>query len=138
MGSSMRTYWKHGVASMVAIIAFSLTAFSQTSGSGSCNNCYGYYYCALNDYLVVAARKDRVSAEKIAIECSQKLNIPFRTRVKGPDAVTGLIVYYTDTCRTYGVPGTYAFGEVRGLRGVNAEEEDNGLYVTVEWSGSYA
>lgn len=93
------------------------------------------YYEVINDYLIVAASKDYKEARKIAIDCSEKLQISFHERGAVFDTVKRELVYPKDTL---GILGDNNGNIIRGLRYINPYEADNGVYITIEQTDNYS
>jgi hypothetical protein len=120
------------------IVNLTLPVFAQKEKLATCENCYGYYYSVVNDFLIIASKKNYLEAEKIAKDCAKKLNIPFRSRGAILDTARNKIDYPNDTCITLGLSGQFPCEIVRGMRGITAEQKDNGIYLTIEPTFEYA
>lgn len=91
----------------------------------------GYAYSVDNDFLIIATVKDFHQAEKLAMEAALKLKIAYHSRGMFLDSI-GRLTYPPDTCKALGRDPGYPCEIIRGLRGVKSEEQDNGIYITIE------
>jgi len=105
---------KKKIVLFLFLIAFAKPFFAQESGFASCHDCYGYYYTVVNDFLIVATKKNYEEAEKIAKECAQKLDVDIYFKKDSAD-----------------------LDSRRGIAGVNPDTKEDGIYISVEYTNDY-